>query len=333
MTTVQSAPEAAAASNGGTTDGAMATLNAMGDGFVRMLPLIGIGILVFLVFWVIASFTRRSIERYVEKRDEYSGAAIAFSRLAYILIMLLGVLVAVTVAFPSITPAKLFSALGIGGVAIGFAFKDIFQNLLAGILILIRQPFKVGDEITSGEYTGTVETIETRATFIKTYDGKRIIVPNSKIYTEPVTVITAYQILRSEYDVGIGYGDDVAEARRLALEAVQGVEGVMSDPAPDVLLWDLAGSSQNLRVRWWTDPTRGNVVKTKDRVLERVAGRLAEAGIDLPFPTNVVLLHDQTEAIDGNRRKQREGWPAGDNPPEPRPIGSVGGNGERSDQN
>ncbi|MCH2488292.1 MAG: mechanosensitive ion channel family protein, partial [Erythrobacter sp.] len=161
----------------------------------------------------------------------------------------------------------------------------------------------------------------------------RIIVPNSKIYTEPVTVITAYQILRSEYDVGIGYGDDVAEARRLALEAVQGVEGVMSDPAPDVLLWDLAGSSQNLRVRWWTDPTRGNVVKTKDRVLERVAGRLAEAGIDLPFPTNVVLLHDQTEAIDGNRRKQREGWPAGDNPPEPRPIGSVGGNGERSDQN
>ena len=308
---------------GRATDGAMATLNNMGDGFIRMLPLIGIGIVVFLVFWIIASLTRRGIEGYVEKREQYSGAAIAFSRLAYILIMLLGVLVAVTVAFPSITPAKLFSALGIGGVAIGFAFKDIFQNLLAGILILIRQPFKVGDEITSGEFTGTVETIETRATYIKTYDGKRIIVPNSQIYTEPVTVITAYQILRSEYDVGIGYGDDVAEARKLALEAMREVDGVLSDPAPDVLLWDLAGSSQNLRVRWWTDPTRGNVVKTRDRVLEKVSKRLAGAGIDLPFPTNVVLLHDQTEAIDGDRTKQREGWPAGDNPPRPRPIGSV----------
>ena len=307
---------------GRATDGAMATLNNMGDGFIRMLPLIGIGIVVFLVFWIIASLTRRGIEGYVEKREQYSGAAIAFSRLAYILIMLLGVLVAVTVAFPSITPAKLFSALGIGGVAIGFAFKDIFQNLLAGILILIRQPFKVGDEITSGEFTGTVETIETRATYIKTYDGKRIIVPNSQIYTEPVTVITAYQILRSEYDVGIGYGDDVAEARKLALEAMREVDGVLSDPAPDVLLWDLAGSSQNLRVRWWTDPTRGNVVKTRDRVLEKVSKRLAGAGIDLPFPTNVVLLHDQTEAIDGDRTKQREGWPAGDNPPKPRPIGS-----------
>ena len=301
----------------------MATLNEMGSGFVAMLPLIGVGIAVFLTFWLAASLTRRGIENYVEKRGEYSGAAIAFSRLAYIAIMLLGLLVAVTVAFPSITPASLFSALGIGGVAIGFAFKDIFQNLLAGILILVRQPFVVGDEITSGDFTGTVEKIETRATFIKTYDGKRIIVPNSQIYTEPVTVITAYQILRSEYDVGIGYGDDVAAARKLALEAVQDVEGVLSDPAPDVLLWDLAGSSQNLRVRWWTDPTRGNVVKVKDRVLEQVAKKLAGAGIDLPFPTNVVLFHDQTEAIDGDRTKQREGWPAGDHPPEPRPIGSA----------
>lgn len=307
----------------GATDGALATPNSMGTGFMAMLPLVGIGIVVFLVFWLIASLVRKGLENYVGKRDQYSGAAIAFSRLAYIGIILFGLMVAVTVAFPSITPAKLFSALGIGGVAIGFAFKDIFQNLLAGILILVRQPFKVGDEITSGEFTGTVENIETRATFIKTYDGKRIIVPNSKIYTEPVTVITAYDILRSEYDVGIGYGDDVGEARKLALEAVKSVEGVLSDPAPDVLLWDLAGFSQNLRVRWWTDPVRGNVVQVKDRVLETVAKRLSEAGIDLPFPTNVVLFHDQTEATDGDRTRQREGWPAGDNPPQARPIGST----------
>lgn len=307
----------------GATDGALATLNSMGTGFMAMLPLVGIGIVVFLVFWLIASVVRKGLENYVRKRDQYSGAAIAFSRLAYIGIILFGLMVAVTVAFPSITPAKLFSALGIGGVAIGFAFKDIFQNLLAGILILVRQPFKVGDEITSGEFTGTVENIETRATFIKTYDGKRIIVPNSKIYTEPVTVITAYNILRSEYDVGIGYGDDIGEARKLALEAVKGVEGVLSDPAPDVLLWDLAGFSQNLRVRWWTDPVRGNVVQVKDRVLEAVAKRLSEAGIDLPFPTNVVLFHDQTESTDGDRTRQREGWPAGDNPPQARPIGSI----------
>lgn len=237
--------------------------------------------------------------------------------------MLLGLLVAVTVAFPSMTPAKLFSVLGIGGVAIGFAFRDIFQNLLAGILLLIRHPFRAGDEITSGSFTGTVESIETRATYIRTYDGQRIIVPNSVIYTEPVTVITAYDLLRSQYDVGIGYGDDVTRAKAIALKAVRGVDGVLTDPAPDVLLWDLAGSSKNLRVRWWTRPKRSGVVQVRDRVLQAVAEALADAGIDLPFPTQQILFHDQSEVSDGDRARQREGWPAGDNPPEPRPLNRI----------
>jgi len=213
----------------------------------------------------------------------------------------------------------LFSALGLGGVAIGFAFKDIFQNLLAGILQLVRQPFRAGDEISSGPFTGIVESIETRATYIRTYDGERIIVPNSVVYTEPVTVITAYDLLRSQYDVGIGYGDDVTAARAIALEAVTGVDGVLEDPAPDVLLWDLAGSSKNLRVRWWTRPQRATVVQVRDRVLQAVAEALTAAGVDLPFPTQVVLFHDQTEAFDGDRTRQREGWPAGDAPPDARP--------------
>jgi small conductance mechanosensitive channel len=266
----------------------------------------------------VASGLRRLVERATRKRSNFPGAATAFGRLAYVGLLLLGLLVAVTVAFPSMTPARLFSLLGVGGVAMGFAFRDILQNLLAGVLLLIRQPFRVGDEISSGAFRGTVETIETRATFIRTYDGRRVIVPNSQMYTEPVTVITAYDLLRSEYDVGIGYGDDVPAARKLALGAVTQVEGVLADPPPDVLLWDLAGSSKNLRVRWWTRPQRAEVVAVRDRVLEAVATTLARAGIDLPFPTQVVLFHDQTEEVDGDRARQREGWPAGAHPPRQR---------------
>ncbi len=291
------------------------TLTAMATGFLEMLPLLAAGLAVFLVFWAIAAATRRSVQRVARQRLEFPGAATAVARLAYVVIMLLGLLVALTVAFPSMTPARLFSALGLGGVAIGFAFKDIFQNLLAGILLLIRQPFRTGDEISAGPFTGVVESIETRATYIRTYDGQRIIVPNSVVYTQPVTVITAYDLLRSEYDVGIGYGDDISTARTVALQAVTGVEGVLAEPPPDVLLWDLAGSSKNLRVRWWTRPQRANVVQVRDRVLQAVAEALSKAGIDLPFPTRVVLWHDQTESIDGDRTRQREGWPAGDAPP------------------
>jgi len=90
-----------------------------------------------------------------------------------------------------------------------------------------------------------------------------------------------------------------------------------------VLTWDLDGSSVNLRVRWWTDPTRSNVVVSRDRVLQAVAEALSAAGVDLPFPTQVVLFHDQTEEADGDRTRQREGWPAGDDPPKPRTIAGA----------
>lgn len=299
---------------------AQKTLTGMVTEFGELLPLIVTGLIVFALFWVAASLIRKGVESLARKRH-YSGAARAFGRLAYVGIMFLGLLVALTISFPSVTPAKLFSTLGIGGVAIGFAFKDIFQNLLAGILILIRQPFREGDEIKSGDFQGKVEKIETRATYIRTYDGRRIIIPNSQIYTDPVSVITAYNILRSEYDVGIGYGDDLTTAKDLALNAIKEIEGVLEDPAPDVLVWDLAGSSKNIRIRWWTDPTRAEVLKVKDQVLQNVAETLQKNGIDLPFPTNVLLFHDQTEEFDGQRDKQREGWPAANENPKPRPIG------------
>ncbi len=241
------------------------------------------------------------------------------SRLAYYGLLIFGIFVAAAAVIPSFTFGSLVSALGIGGVAIGFAFKDIFQNLLAGILLLLREPFRVGDEITSGTFTGTVEAIETRATFIKTYDGRRIIVPNSIIYTESVTVISAYDMLRSEYDIGIGYGDDIDAAKQILLEIARATDGILDSPAPDVLVWDLAGSSVNLRLRWWSHPKRSDVVVIRDAVLQAAKEKILAAGIDLPYPTQHVLFHDQTEATDGDRATQREGWP-------PRPDGNPGQN-------
>ena len=288
-----------------------------------------VAIVVFLVFIFVARGVRSLVHR-VTPGPRDSNIGIVLGRLAYAGFLFLGGFIALTIVIESLTFGTLVAGLGIGGVAIGFAFQDIFQNLLAGILILLREPFREGDEITSGNYTGFVEAIETRATFIRTYDGKRVIIPNSQIYTDPVEVITAYNRVRSQYDVGIGYGDDIDEAKRIALETVKGIEGVMKDPAPDVLTWDLAGSSVNLRVRWWSDPTRANVVQLRDAVLRKVSQALLSEGIDLPFPTQQILWHDQTEATDGDRTRQREGWPVpkGGDAPQPRTI--AGQIGERS---
>lgn len=300
----------------------MRTIDGMIDGFLAMLPLLMAALVAFIILLFVAKGIRKLAERALARSSNQS-AATAISRLLYIFLVGLAVLIAVTIAFPTMTPGRLISVLGIGGVAIGFAFKDIFQNLLAGILILLRHPFKIGDEITTGEFTGTVEAIETRATFIRTYDGRRAIIPNSDVYTKSVAVISAYDMLRSEYDVGIGYGDDLGRAKQIALDAVRGVDGVLSDPPPDALVWDLAESSKNIRLRWWTAPKRGDVLRVRDAVLQSVAEALSAAGVDLPFPTRVLLFHNQTEEIDGDRRRQREGWPPGENPP--RPLRSAEG--------
>ena len=335
--TPAAAPDTADVSIGEATGEAVGQVQAMVDGFFAALPRVAIALIVLGLIWLVAKGVRALVHRVTPGPTD-SSIGIVLGRLAYAGLLLLGVFIALTIVIPSLKFSAIFAALGLGSVAIGFAFQDIFQNLLAGILILLREPFRVGDEITTGAYTGTVEAIETRATFIKTYDGQRVIVPNSQIYSDPVSVITAYHMVRSQYDVGIGYGDDIEEAKGIALETLQGIDGILQDPAPDVLTWDLAGSSVNLRVRWWTDPTRKNVVKLRDQVLVRVSKALLSAGIDLPFPTQQILFHDQTEATDGDRTRQREGWPVPKDSDAPEPAGiaralqAAGGANGRGDR-
>ena len=297
------------------------TVSRMGSGFAAALPRIVLAALLVGVFYLVGKGVRVLVRRNAKRRGAHGTLELAIGRLAQAGIILVGVLIAVTAAFPSFTPADLISTLGIGGVAIGFAFKDIFQNFLAGILILVTRPFIVGDQIRFKDYEGTVEDIQTRATYIKTYDGRRVIIPNGELYTNSVTVNTAFAQRRWEYDIGIGYGDDVEQARAIILHALQQAEDVMPDPAVDVIVVDLAASSVNLRARWWTQSRIADGLAAQDRVLTRVKRALVDAGIDLPFPTHQVLFHDQTESTDGDRRRQREGWPAGKgDAPEPRGI-------------
>lgn len=292
-------------------------VDAMVAGFFRLLPNIVIGLVVLALFAGLGWLAGLLCRRFFSHRDRVNLGQVLGGFVAW-LVILVGVLVAMTIVFPSVKPADLLATLGIGSVAIGFAFKDILQNWLAGLLILFRQPFRPGDQIIVGDSEGTVERIETRATLIKTYDGRRAIIPNSVVYASAVVVNTAFAVRRSEYDVGIGYGDDIAVARRAILDAVMPLEGIERQPAPEVLAWDLAASAVVLRVRYWTASQRIDVVHQRGKVVEAVKGALDDAGIDMPFDTQVLLLHDQTEETDGLRGAQREGWPKSANPPRPR---------------
>lgn len=285
-----------------------AKFGSLVDGFFYVLPNVGIAVLVFGLFMLGAWAAQRGIGRLLHMRDRHDLGVLLGGAIKWAL-LLFGVLVAATIVFPSVKPGDLLSALGIGSVAIGFAFKDILQNWLSGLLILYRQPFRRGDQIRSSDFEGTVEAIEARATLLRTYDGQRVVIPNSDIYTRAVTVRTAFGTLRSQYDVGIGYGDDVARACEVILTALEGLDGIEHDPAPEAIPWELAGSTVHVRVRWWSDATRARVAQARGQVITTLKSSLTDAGIDLPFPTRVVLLHDQTEQTDGDRTRQREGWP------------------------
>lgn len=288
---------------------ALERLDSWLDGAIRLLPNLVIGVIVLAIFYGLGLLARRMIRSQSVRKDRENLGEILGGLVRWSLI-LLGFLLAATIVIPSLKPGDLVAGLGVSSVAIGFAFKDILQNWLAGLLILLRQPFETGDQIEVGGYEGTVERIETRATIIKTYDGQRVVIPNSAIYTTSLLVKTAHAQRRTQYDVGIGYGDSLARSCEVIRKAVASVPDVASDPPAEAFAWDLAASWVTIRARWWTDSRRADVVRVRAAVIEAIKGALDDAGIDMPYETQVQLFHDQTESDDGDRRAQREGWPA-----------------------
>ncbi|MDQ3058891.1 MAG: mechanosensitive ion channel family protein [Pseudomonadota bacterium] len=298
-------------------------LQAMAGGFVRRLPYLMLALLVFGAFYAAAVLVRASIRTLVAHAHGRRNLGLVVGRLSYGAIIFVGLLVALVIAIPGFTPGQLANILGLSSVAIGFAFRDILQNFLAGILLLASEPFRIGDQIVINEFEGTVEDIQTRATFLMTYDGRRVVIPNANLFTNSVTVNTAHPRRRLEYDFGLGYGDDIANAKRILLDVARATPGVLEEPAPDALVVRLADSSINVRLRWWVQPPRQfDALVSQDLVLEKAAIALHAAGIDIPFPTQQILFHDQTEESDGDRARQREGWPPGQTPP-PRPARQV----------
>lgn len=289
----------------------MGKFASFANGFFSQLPNVLVAIIFLLVAWGLGKLLERGIEKLAQRRHRPDLGALLGS-LAKVAFLVAAVLFAAAIIFPSVKPSDVFATLGIGSVAIGFAFKDILQNLLAGLLLLITRPYRRGDQIVVKEFEGTVERIETRATIIRTYDGRRVIIPNSDVYTSAVIVNTAHKQRRDEFVLGIGYGDDPDLAIKIFREAIVAVDGVLLDPPPEVLPFALNESTVDLKARWWAESKRTEQVHVRARVVLALQKAARTNGIDLPFPTQVLLFHNQTEDIDGDRAKQREGWPKAD---------------------
>ncbi len=207
-------------------------------------------------------------------RDRWRGREnleLAMRRIFQSLVIAISLLIGATVVFPTVTAGGLIQLLGISGIAVGFAFKDIFQNFLAGILLLVTEPFSIGDEISVTGFEGTVEDVQTRATIIRTYDHRRVVVPNATLFTQSVVVNTAFAVRRADYDLTIPSSMDIESLKKRIAERLDtSVEGVSRAPSPEVLILKTDPTNTTLRISWWTSPRQRESLAVQDRVLEAV---------------------------------------------------------------
>lgn len=249
------------------------------DNVMARLPSLAIAVVVFIIFYAFSVLVSRIIRR--STRGHHENLGVVFARLMAAATILVGFLVAVSIVAPSFQAADLIKILGIGGVAIGFAFQNILQNFLAGLLLLWSEPFRVGDEIKIDEYEGTVQDIQTRATIITTYDERQVVVPNADLFTHSVTVKTARDLRRWQYDFTVKDSSDLTDLKSRIVNAVRRAPGVLPDPGPEALILDLGDAdltSVKVRVLWWTKaPRQHEMLKSYDAVLTSLRRSLRQA--------------------------------------------------------
>lgn len=249
------------------------------------LPFLLAGLLVLVLTWIVSKAIGFLLARLVDSRDSLRASLKdLIKQLSSITIWLLGILLATVVVFPGMTPAKALTVLGLGSVAIGFAFKDIFENFFAGVLILWRYPIEKGDFIECGDVLGKVEDITIRNTMLRRTNGELVVMPNAQIFKSNVDVLTNRPKRRVQLTCGIGYGERVEEARKVIQQAVQDCQTVSGPKSVEIFANEFADSSVNFEIAWWTGATPQEVRQSRDEVISAVKRALDTAGIEIPFP-------------------------------------------------
>jgi len=262
----------------------MDQLNRMGTEFVRSVPQIAIALVIVLATAIVANFTGRIADALIGKSSLRPSLRNLIETVVKLAVWVFGLLVAMIVVFPGLTVGTLVAGLGIGAVAIGFAFQDIFENFLAGVLIMVREKMRIGDVIECEGICGKVEYITLRETHIRAMSGELTVVPNSILFKNPVEILTDEETRRHDVVIGVSYDTDLDEAAEVIRKAVSDVEGIDIEKGLDIFAQEFNSSSVDFLVRWWAGSTPRGGWESKDRVVRAIKRGLDDAGIEIPFP-------------------------------------------------
>ncbi|MCW8127151.1 mechanosensitive ion channel family protein [Microbulbifer halophilus] len=274
------------------TDTVVGSLDRIWTGFLGHTPYVIASLMVLSATLVIVLLLRRFGSHLFRRTTSRKSLQDLFVRLLTIVIWILGLLFAAMVLFPGLTPAKALGAVGLLSIAIGLAFKDIFENFFAGILILWRFPFEEGDVIECEEVTGRVESVEVRNTTIRRTTGELVVVPNLFLFKNPCEILTNRIKRRVSITVGVAYGEDVAGAVAVIQKAVEACKTVREDEQIQVFPKGFGDSSIDIEVTWWTGSTPFAVRESKGEIVTAIKKALDEAGIEIPFPYRTLTFKE-----------------------------------------
>jgi small-conductance mechanosensitive channel len=267
-------------------------LNLLGQAIESMPSLVAAIVVLFLTR-IAAKFFQKIVSAATQRTVKSLSLRSLFVQTSYAIAWAAGSCIACIIAFPALRPGDIIGLIGLSSVAVSFAFQEIFKNFLAGILLLLNEPFQLGDQIIVEDFEGTVEEISIRSTQIITYQGERVVVPNATVFTNPVRVLTAMPHRRTDLPLSVDYETPPSFAIETLIQAITEVEGVLSKPVPEVDISSISDGSLHLIVRYWTLPEKAQVRRTKTKALVALKTACDRAEIKIPQPVPVNLFDYQ----------------------------------------
>lgn len=277
----------------------------MGAAAVQMLPVILVALLVIGVFWMLGRWagSRGGWLRRIGLSELASNLG---KRIVRLVITGVGVLIALEILDATALVGAMLGVAGVAGIAVGFAFRNIVENYLAGVLLSARNPFDVGDVIEVGAFTGTVVRLTSRDTVLMTRDGNHLRIPNSLIMTSAMTNFTRNPLRRLEFNVGVSVDLDLQQARSLGVDTLRSLPGILADPGPQVLVAELGDSTVQLRFLAWINQHDSDFLKARSEAIRQIKAAYDRAGIEMPEPIYRIHLRNPAPLelpVDGPRRQ------------------------------
>lgn len=233
---------------------------------------LSIGLAVLLVGALLSLLVRAVVRALMRWRGRGESASVVFSRLAGWLVVLLALLASLTIVFPSVRPVDILGGVGVVSIAAGIAFQTVLGNMFAGIVLLARDRYRLGDQIAVAEHRGTIVGMGLTSTSLRTFDGRLVLIPNSVLHSQVVTVQTGFERVRTSVMMDVDDAVDLRRACRVATEAMRAIPSVSGEPVPQALLAEVGTTTVRIELRFWSGATQ---LETREATHEVIAEVLA----------------------------------------------------------